>query len=87
MEPSRRKEYLDENCRGDESLRKEVESLLQTTVAEAFRNDPAMELAAKSLARERDRTTARNLIGTSLSHYRIIEEARRRRHGRSLPRR
>jgi serine/threonine-protein kinase len=73
LQPSRRQEYLDENCHGDESLRKEVESLLETTVAEAFLNDPAMELAAKSLAREKDRTTARNLIGSSLSHYRIID--------------
>jgi len=45
---------LKEACAGDESLRKEVEALLANlTQAEGFMKDPAMEVAANALARDR----------------------------------
>ncbi len=53
MEPAEREEYLERACGGDESLRKEVEALLANlTEAEGFMKNPAMEEAARALAKE-----------------------------------
>jgi serine/threonine protein kinase len=61
--------FLDEACAGDDSLRKEVESLLACKgEVEGFIDQPAIELAALNLADETD------LRGTSLLHYRIAEK-------------
>jgi serine/threonine protein kinase len=62
-----RAELLAEICGGDESLRRDVESLLaHEATAESFLELPALEVAARtSSARE----TA--LVGRVLSHYRI----------------
>jgi len=75
MEPAKREEYLNEACRGDESLRAEVETLLENlTEAEGFMKDPAMEVAAKALAKEQENALARDLIGRTIAHYRIVEK-------------
>jgi hypothetical protein len=51
MKGGKREAYLKIACAGDESLRKEVEALLeQQTKAEGFLKDPAIEAAAKVLA-------------------------------------
>ncbi len=75
MEPGKREEYLERACAGDESLRKEVEALLENlTEAEGFMKDPAMDEAAKALAKEQQDALARDLIGRTISHYRIAEK-------------
>ncbi len=75
MEPSSREEYLEEACAGDESLRKEVEGLLaQQSKAERFLKDPAIEAAAKVLAANQEHALERDLVGRTISHYRIIEK-------------
>jgi eukaryotic-like serine/threonine-protein kinase len=69
---SERRAFLDEACKGDAGLRKEVESLLKAfDKAENFIESPALEMAAKSLAEapvaQRD---AR--INQTFGHYKII---------------
>ncbi len=75
IEREKREAYLNEACAGDESLRKEVEVLLQQqTKAEGFLQDPAIDDAAKALAKEKENALAGELTGRIISHYRIIEK-------------
>ncbi len=75
MKPAKREEYLSEACRGDGSLRAEVEALLANqTEAEGFMKDPAMDAAARALAREQETGLVGGLIGRTISHYRIVEK-------------
>jgi len=49
-----RSEFLEKNCGSDESLRREIESLLAfSSDAEKFMETPAVELAAAELADEK----------------------------------
>jgi len=74
MEPGKREAYLKGACAEDESLMKEVESLLANrSEAEGFMKHPAMEAAAKVLAREQENLPAQDLIGRTISHYRIVD--------------
>ena len=74
IEREKREAYLEEACSGDESLRKEVETLLaHQTEAEGFMKDPAIEIAAQKLAKDQANLLSRGLIGRSIRHYRIIE--------------
>jgi serine/threonine protein kinase/tetratricopeptide (TPR) repeat protein len=72
--------FLAEACAGDESLRKDVESLLaQAEQTGSFLKGPALESAAKALAQDRARlANAANqpdiLMGRTISHYRILEK-------------
>ena len=78
-EESERAAFLTEACDGDEALLREVESLLaQEKPAESFLEVPAVEIAAKILARERGsgepaKDTASDMVGKTVSHYRILE--------------
>jgi len=73
LNESRRAEFLQSACGGDDELRCEVESLLaHEKKAEQFIESPALEVAAKLAAQELDDGT--NLIGTTVSHYRILEK-------------
>ncbi len=75
IEQGKRAAYLRETCAGDESLRKEVEALLeQQTKAEGFLRDPAIEDAAKALAKDQENALARDLIGRTIANYRIVEK-------------
>ncbi len=75
IEREKREAYLQEACAGDESLRKEVEALLANqSAAEGFMKGPAIEDAAKALAREQENALARDLIGRTIAHYRIEEK-------------
>ena len=81
-EGSERAVFLEEACAGDEGLRREVESLLAYEGKKAsFLESPAMEVAARQLAR--GETEARggpssediaSLVGKTVSHYRIVEK-------------
>jgi Tol biopolymer transport system component len=75
---SERSQFLEQACAGDESLRREVESLLgQAEGTESFLGTPALELAAQALARDlKHAAGAANqdpLLGRTVSHYRILE--------------
>jgi Tol biopolymer transport system component/predicted Ser/Thr protein kinase len=72
--------FVAEACAGDESLRKDVESLLaQAEQTGSFLEGPALESAAKALAQDRARLAdAANqpdiLMGRTISHYRILDK-------------
>src|SRR6266581_857265 len=66
--PETRAAFLDEGCRGDEDLRREVESLLTSHErSENFIELPAFEVAPELVTN--DRTGA--LVGKLIGHYRI----------------
>src|SRR2546421_1480027 len=69
IEPRRRDAFLDEASEGDESLRREVASLIASAErAGSFIESPAIKLAAAMLAADQ----AGSLIGQHISHYEII---------------
>jgi len=75
MKPGKREKYIEEACAGDESLRKEVADLLaQQSKVEDFLEDPAIEVLAKALAKEQENAPARDLTGSTISHYRVVEK-------------
>lgn len=70
-----RETFLDRACGDDHFLRDEVQSLLlHEEKATAFLESPAVELAAQALAGEQDRDSEKVLLGSRVSHYRIIEK-------------
>ena len=76
LDESRRAEFLEESCAGDDALRREVESLLaHQKKAEHFIESPALEVMGKMVAREPSTTDGgRKLIGSKVSHYHILEK-------------
>jgi serine/threonine protein kinase/TolB-like protein/tetratricopeptide (TPR) repeat protein len=68
-DPDERSAFLEEACRGDKELRREVESLLAyEPKAKDFIEAPALELAAKMMADEHSKT----VIGQTINQYKII---------------
>jgi serine/threonine protein kinase/Tol biopolymer transport system component len=76
--PSRRSAILQESCAGDESLRREVESLLaHHAQADAFIETPAFVTANPTAADQPPsitRKTAHFPAGTVIGHYRLLGE-------------
>src|SRR5262245_54708792 len=65
---SQRTAFLDAACGADETLRRDVESLLAyDTRAESFMESPALDVAASSLGRD----ASVRLVGRTLGHYRV----------------
>jgi serine/threonine protein kinase len=68
--------FLRRACSGDDALEREVRSLLTSDQqAGRFLENPAIEVAAKALARRRAEDAPEggdSLIGRTISHYRII---------------
>ena len=74
-EPDQRSAFLKQACAGDEALRQEVESLLANEgEAKSFIEAPALEVAAQGLADNPAQSGVRQLIGKTISHYRILEK-------------
>ena len=74
LDESRRAEFLEHACRADEALLREVKSLLaHQKTAEHFIESPALEIAGKLFANEAAKTEA-SLVGSTVSHYRIMEK-------------
>jgi serine/threonine protein kinase/tetratricopeptide (TPR) repeat protein len=75
LDQSRRGEFLERSCGADNELRRKVEALLaHETKAEHFIESPALEVIGKLVAREpRMREGESKLIGTAVSHYRVVE--------------
>jgi len=82
VEESRRADFLDEACSGDEALRLELERLLaHHREADSFLESPALEVAAKALApsgrrsgEPEDTGAGTALAGQTISHYRILSK-------------
>ncbi len=77
-EASARPEFLRQACAGDDSLLREVESLLAEEEPGSFLRKPALDVAAKVLAQ--DQTWAAGtaspeaMLGRVVSHYHILEK-------------
>jgi hypothetical protein len=76
--PEERDTFLRNVCAGDETLEREVRSLLTwEEQADRFLEKPALEVAAKAMARrESDDANERTdpLIRRTISHYRVVEK-------------
>ena len=79
VEESQRGAFLEESCGGDEALRREVEALLACHgKAEQFMEVPALEVMAGALAEDHGclcRGGDGDLIGQTISHYRILQNS------------
>ncbi|PWU09954.1 MAG: hypothetical protein C5B51_05255 [Terriglobia bacterium] len=78
LDKGRQADFLREACGADDALRAEVESLLgHQDEAQDFIESPAMEQAARALARDKDLTEAMTADGAAspsdrIDHYRVI---------------
>lgn len=71
--PEMRAAFLDEACAGDQSLREEVVVLLAAhKEAGSFIESPALEIEAKSLAREQRDAAPQSLLGETVGHCRLV---------------
>ena len=69
LEESQRVAFLNQACAGDVELRREVESLLKYDKrVDRFIEEPAVEVAAKMMAREKPES----LLGQQLGSYQIV---------------
>lgn len=75
LDEGRRAEFLHSACGNDDELRQEVEGLLaHGKKAEQFIESPALQVAGKILANQAPSQSWKNLIGSTVSHYRVIEK-------------
>ncbi|HEY6373134.1 MAG TPA: protein kinase [Candidatus Sulfotelmatobacter sp.] len=75
LDERHRAEFLHSACGNDDELRHEVEALLaHEKKAQLFIESPALEVAGKILANQAPRESWKNLIGSTVSHYRVIEK-------------
>lgn len=76
--PDERETFVRQACGGDETLEWEIRSLLSShQKAGNFLESPAIEVAARSLARQESEAAQEStnpLIGSTLAHYQIIEK-------------
>jgi serine/threonine protein kinase/tetratricopeptide (TPR) repeat protein len=78
--PEERDAFLRNACAADEDLEREVRSLLAAQQqAGSFLENPAIEAAARSLARQHNKDkdaqkTGDSTIGRTVSHYRVIDK-------------
>jgi len=70
QEPGCRRAFLAQACEGDESLEREVESLLTQLQDESFLASPALEVAAKALAHSS--SSGATSIPSVIGRYRIV---------------
>src|SRR4029453_11013262 len=69
IDPSERAAFVDESCGGDETLRREVESLLTYAAeAESFLERPAVDIAPTAPEESHEAT----LVGRTISHYQVL---------------
>src|SRR5262245_21377125 len=67
--PSERAAFVDESCGDDETLRREVQSLLTyATDAESFLERPAVDIATAPSSESHEAT----LVGRTVSHYQVL---------------
>lgn len=74
LDESLRIQFVERSCADDEALRREVHSLLaQEKKSRHFIDSPALEVVGKLVAAEAARETGPELIGRTVSHYRVVE--------------
>jgi len=76
--PEERDAFVRQSCSGDEELEREARSLLKLELeTHRFLETPAIEVAAKTMARRSDQIglhCSGSAIGRTISHYLILEE-------------
>jgi serine/threonine protein kinase/tetratricopeptide (TPR) repeat protein len=76
--PEEREAFLRQACSGDQALEREVRSLLTAQqAAGGFLDRPAIEVAARALARNENKVadeSAPSFINQRVSHYQVIEK-------------
>ena len=66
-------EFLRHACAGDNELEQEVRSLLTShRNAGSFLEDPAIKIAAQTIALTQTQETSDALLGRTISHYRVL---------------
>jgi len=74
-EAGEREKFIAEACGGDESLRREVESLMaRPPEGQDFLEAPALEVAARALAKDKVSAPPIDLTGRTIAHYRVMEK-------------
>jgi predicted ATPase/serine/threonine protein kinase len=74
LDESARLQFLKRSCGDDELLRREVESLLaQEKKGRHFIDSPALEVVGRLVADEARRESGTELVGSTISHYRVVE--------------
>ena len=67
-----RDDFLRQACAGDDELEQEVRSLLTShRNAGSFLEDPAIKIAAQTIALAETQETSDELLGRTISHYRV----------------
>ncbi|HLV86863.1 MAG TPA: tetratricopeptide repeat protein [Candidatus Sulfotelmatobacter sp.] len=75
LDESQRAEFLRSACGNDGELWQEVEGMLtHAKEADQFLESPAVEVAGKILAKQAPGESWKNLLGKTVSHYRVIEK-------------
>jgi predicted ATPase/predicted Ser/Thr protein kinase len=75
LDESLRLQFVERSCGDDAVLRHEVETLLaQEKKTEHFIDSPALEVVGKLVAAEAAGEIGAELIGSTVSHYRIVEK-------------
>ena len=75
LKQDKREAVLRRETAGDESLRREVESLLaRPPEGQDFLEAPALEVAAKALVRDTANAPPVDLTGRTIAHYRVLEK-------------
>src|SRR5215510_10463599 len=78
LPPDEQEGFLKRSCADDHALEREVRSLLRSErQAGVFLSGPAIEVAARVMARDYPENLARiddGPIGHTISHYRIVEK-------------
>src|SRR5947199_10210945 len=69
LEGAERADYLARECEGDESLRRDVESLVEAFESEhSFIEQPALSLGMRVLSE----SLAESLVGRPVGHYKVV---------------
>jgi eukaryotic-like serine/threonine-protein kinase len=75
LPPEQRDEFVRQECGGDETLRREVQSLLAShQKAAGFLQRPAIEVAAEATAHSSDAHVPSPPEGQIISHYRVLSK-------------
>src|SRR5262247_1984482 len=78
LPPDEHDAFLKRSCAGDDALERNVRALLRSAgAAGAFLSGPAIEVAAKEMARHQSDDLAAGdsgPVGQTISHYRILEK-------------
>ncbi len=74
LPPAEQAAFIAKSCGGDESLKRDLESMLEINPPTGFLESPAIEIAAREFEMELQLKPRPSLVGNSLLHYHITEK-------------